>query len=117
HSAAQLLSPPRHVGWGMGQSIQRFYFNHRAHMRGKKDHQRFQHDSRSVEYKGTGRKLDADKEHLTLTDGCGIGRVRLVGIRVIATIHIEWIEWVRRVSAWMAAGRTPVCRCTSVWIL
>src|SRR5262249_59356482 len=41
---AQLLSPPCRVGRGMGRPIQRFYFNCRAHTRGKKVHPRFQHD-------------------------------------------------------------------------
>ncbi len=39
----------------------------------------FQHDNRSVEYKQTGWKLEPDGKHLTFTDGCGIGRLRLVG--------------------------------------
>src|SRR5947199_820284 len=41
----------------------------------------FQHDNRSVEYKQTGWKLEPDGKHLTCTDGCGIGRLQLVGNR------------------------------------
>ena len=60
-------------------AISRFYENCKTHEPGKKGFPRFQHDNRSVEYKQTGWKLDADGRHLTLTDGCGIGRLRLVG--------------------------------------
>jgi putative transposase len=34
-----------------------------------------------VEYKQTGWKFDPDGRHITFTDGCGIGRLRLVGNR------------------------------------
>src|SRR5713226_729137 len=60
-------------------AIQRFYDNCKAHKPGKKGYPRFQHDNRSVEYKTTGWKLDPDGCHITFTDGCGIGRLRLVG--------------------------------------
>ncbi len=39
----------------------------------------FQHDNRSIEYKQTGWKVEPDGKHITFTDGCGIGRLRLVG--------------------------------------
>ena len=45
----------------------------------KKGYPQFQHNNRSVEYKTTGWKLDRDGRHITFTDGCGIGRLRLVG--------------------------------------
>ena len=60
-------------------SISRFYDNCKAKKPGKKGYPRFQHDNRSVEYKQTGWKLEPDGKHLTFTDGCGIGRLRLVG--------------------------------------
>src|SRR5438034_655681 len=60
-------------------AIQRFYDNCREHKPGKKGYPRFQHDNRSVEYKQTGWKLGPDGKHITITDGCGIGRLRLVG--------------------------------------
>jgi putative transposase len=60
-------------------AISRFYDNCKNHQPGKKGYPRFQHDNRSVEYKQTGWKLEPDGKHLTFTDGCGIGRVRLVG--------------------------------------
>jgi putative transposase len=60
-------------------AIARFYDNCKNHKPGKKGYPRFQHDNRSVEYKTTGWKLDSDGRHITFTDGCGIGRLRLVG--------------------------------------
>jgi putative transposase len=64
---------------------------------GKKGYPRFQRDNRSVEYKVTGWKLNPDGRHLTFTDGCGIGRVRLVGTRALATYPFQQIKRVRRV--------------------
>ena len=60
-------------------AISRFYDNCQNHKRGKKGYPKFQHDNRSVEYKQTGWKLSSDGKHITFTDGCGIGRLRLVG--------------------------------------
>ena len=60
-------------------AISRFYENCKQNKPGKKGYPQFQHDNRSVEYKTTGWKLDPDGRHLTFTDGCGIGRLRLVG--------------------------------------
>lgn len=60
-------------------AIVRFYENCKTHKPGKKGYPRFQHDNRSVEYKTTGWRLSPDGKHLSFTDGCGIGRVRLVG--------------------------------------
>lgn len=60
-------------------AISRFYDNCKNHKPGKKGYPRFQHDNRSVEYKQTGWKLEPDGKHLTFTDGCNIGRLRLVG--------------------------------------
>lgn len=78
--AALLNSQARQVAADRAWSaIQRFYDNCKAHTPGKKGYPQFQHDNRSVEYKTTGWKLDPDGKHLTLTDGCGIGRLRLVG--------------------------------------
>jgi putative transposase len=61
----------------------------------KKGYPRFQHDNRSVEYKTTGWKLSADGKNLTFTDGCGIGRLRLVGNQHIETWPIKQIKRVR----------------------
>src|SRR6266567_2036482 len=60
-------------------AIERFYENCKNHKPGKKGYPRFQHDNRSIEYKQTGWKLDRDGRHITFIDGCGIGRLRLVG--------------------------------------
>ena len=60
-------------------AIARFYDNCKTQKPGKKGYPQFQHDNRSVEYKQTGWKLEPDGKHITFTDGCGIGRLRLVG--------------------------------------
>jgi len=60
-------------------AIERFYERCEQKKPGKKGYPQFQHDNRSVEYKQTGWKLEPDGKHLTFTDGCGIGRVRLIG--------------------------------------
>src|SRR5213592_2926088 len=60
-------------------AISRFYDNCKNRKPGKKGYPKFQHDNRSVEYKQTGWKPESDGKHLTFTDGCGIGRLRLVG--------------------------------------
>ncbi|TME03102.1 MAG: transposase, partial [Chloroflexi bacterium] len=60
-------------------AISRFYENCKLHKPGKKGYPQFQHNNRSVEYKRTGWKLEPDGRHITFTDGCGIGRLRLVG--------------------------------------
>src|SRR3989440_3950972 len=78
-------------------AISRFYENCREHKPGKRGYPQFQHDNRSVEYKTTGWKLDPDGKHLTFTDGCGIGRLRLVGNKKqqIATFPLKQIKRVR----------------------
>lgn len=76
-------------------AIARFYDNCKSHKPGKKGYPKFQHDARSVEYKTTGWKLDG--RHITFTDGCGIGRLRLVGNpkQHIETFPIKQIKRVR----------------------
>jgi putative transposase len=76
-------------------AIERFYTNCREKRPGKKGSPRFQRDCRSVEYKQTGWKLDAEGKRLTLTDDCGIGRVRLIGSRDLATFPTDRIKRVR----------------------
>src|SRR5579885_1142210 len=76
-------------------AISRFYANCKTHKPGKKGYPRFQHDNRSVEYKQTGWKLEPDGRHITFTDGCGIGRLRLVGRRNIETFPSRQIKRVR----------------------
>jgi putative transposase len=69
-------------------AISRFYDNCITAKLGKKHrptivpaYPQFQHDNRSVEYKTSGWKLDPDGRHIIFTDGCGIGRLKLVGNR------------------------------------
>jgi putative transposase len=78
-------------------SIQRFYDNCKVKKPGKKGYPRFQHDNRSVEYKATGWKLEPDGRHITFTDGCNIGRLRLVGTRNIETFPVKEIKRVRMI--------------------
>jgi len=54
-------------------SIARFYKDCREKKPGKKGYPRFRHDTRSVEYKTTGWRLEPDGKRLTFTDGTGIG--------------------------------------------
>ena len=77
-------------------AISRFYENCKINKPGKKGYPQFQHNNRSVEYKQTGWKLD-DGQHITFTDGCGIGRLRLVGNKKqhIETFPIKDIKRVR----------------------
>lgn len=78
-------------------AISRFYKNCKNHKPGKKGYPRFQHDNRSIEYKQTGWKLEPDGKHITFTDGCGIGRLRLVGNpkQQIAAFPVKSIKRVR----------------------
>jgi putative transposase len=86
-------------------AVARFYDNCKHHKPGKKGYPKFQHDNRSVEYKHTGWKLEADGKHLTFTDGCGIGRVRLVGnpgqkIEAFPLSQIKRVRIVRRADGY-----------------
>ncbi len=78
-------------------ALSRFYENCKLKKPGKKGYPKFQHDNRSVEYKSTGWKLDPDGRHITFTDGCGIGRLRLVGNphQHIETFPVKQIKRVR----------------------
>jgi putative transposase len=78
-------------------AISRFYDNCKNHKPGKKGYPKFQHNNRSVEYKQTGWKLDPDGRHILFTDGCGIGRLRLVGNpkQHIETFPLKQIKRVR----------------------
>src|SRR5579875_3512670 len=81
-------------------AISRFYENCKQKKSGKKGYPRFQHDNRSVEYKTTGWKLEPDGKHLTFTDGCGIGTLRLVGNKkqAVATFPVKQIKRIRMVK-------------------
>src|SRR5262249_38623480 len=73
-------------------AITRFSANCQAKRPGKTGYPRFRHHCRSVEYKRTGWQLAPDGKHLTCTDGCGIGRVTLLGSRELATFPITQIQ-------------------------
>src|SRR5215472_8505618 len=86
-------------------AIARFYDNCKAKKSGKKGYPRFQHDNRSVEYKQTGWKKELDGRHITFTDGCGIGRLRLVGnpgqqIEAFPTKQIKRVRIVKRADGY-----------------
>jgi putative transposase len=88
-------------------AISRFYENCREHKPGKKGYPTFQHNNRSVEYKQTGWKLDDDGKHITFTDGCGIGRLRLVGnkkqkIETFPVKDMKRVRIVRRADGYYA---------------
>ena len=79
-------------------AISRFYENCKNQKPGyRSGYPKFQHDARSVEYKTTGWKLDEDGKHLRFTDGCGIGRLRLVGNKKqhVETFPVQQIKRVR----------------------
>jgi putative transposase len=86
-------------------SIARFYNNCREKKPGKKGYPQFQHDNRSVEYKQTGWRLEPDGQHVTFTDGMGLGTLRMIGTnptrqqaRPIATFPLAQIKRVRLVK-------------------
>ncbi len=86
-------------------AVARFYDNCKNHKPGKKGYPKFQHDNRSVEYKQTGWKLEADGKHITFTDGCDIGRLRLVGnpgqkIEAFPLSQIKRVRIVRRADGY-----------------
>ena len=86
-------------------AIARFYDNCKTQKPGKKGYPQFQHDNRSVEYKQTGWKLEPDGKHITFTDGCGIGRLRLVGnpkqqIEAFPTKQIKRVRIVHRADGY-----------------
>ena len=96
--AARLTSQARQAAAARAWfAIEQFYSTCQQKKPGRKSYPRFQHDNRSVEYKQTGWKLDPDGRHLTFTDGCGIGRVRLVGNKgqQIEAFPIKQIKRVR----------------------
>jgi putative transposase len=99
--AARLTSQARQASadraWA---AISRFYENCKNKKPGKKGYPRFQHDNRSVEYKTTGWRLEPDGKHITFTDGCGIGTLRLVGNKkqAVEAFPVQQIKRVRFVK-------------------
>ncbi len=96
-------------------AVERFYDNCKHQRLGRKGHPKFQHDNRSVEYKQTGWKLEADGRHLRFTDGCGIGRLRLVGnpgqhIEGFPVDQIKRVRIVRRADGYYVQFGVQVTR-------
>jgi putative transposase len=86
-------------------AISRFYENCKTKKPGKKGYPKFQHDNRSAEYKQTGWKLEPDGKHIIFTDGCGIGRLRLVGnphqhLETFPTKQIKRVRIVHRADGY-----------------
>jgi len=80
-------------------SISRFFDNCKKGVKGKKGYPKFKKNSRSVEYKASGWKLDEKtKKHITFTDKKGIGRLKLVGSRDIYFYNANDIKRVRLVK-------------------
>jgi putative transposase len=97
-------------------AISRFYENCKMKKPGKKGYPKFQHDNRSVEYKTTGWKLEPDGRHLTFTDGCGIGHLRLVGnpkqqIEAFPIKQIKRVRIVRRADGYFVQFGVKTERC------
>jgi len=86
-------------------AVARFYDHCKNHKPGKKGYPQFQQNNRSVEYKQTGWKVEADGKHITFTDGCDIGRLRLVGnpsqkIEAFPLSQIKRVRIVRRADGY-----------------
>lgn len=78
------------------RAITRFYDNCKKQIKGKKGYPKFKKNTRSVEYKVSGWKLDQPtKKHITFTDKKGIGRLKLIGSRDIQYYQPEQIKRVR----------------------
>ncbi|MFP5272483.1 RNA-guided endonuclease InsQ/TnpB family protein [Coleofasciculus sp.] len=78
-------------------SISRFFENCKKKVSGKKGYPKFKKFSRSVEYKTSGWKISKDKKAITITDGTGIGKLKLVGSRDLSYYQSEQIKRVRLV--------------------
>src|SRR6266849_959394 len=97
-------------------AIAHFYENCKKQKPGKKGYPQFQHDNRSVEYKQTGWKLEADGKHITFTDGCGIGRLRLVGnkkqrIEAFPKKQIKRVRLIKRADGYFCQFAVQAERC------
>jgi len=99
-------------------AISRFYDNCKNKKPGKKGYPQFQGNNRSVEYKTSGWKLDPDGHHITFTDGCGIGRLKLVGnpnqrIQDFPIKDIKRVRIVRRADGYYCQFCVDTQRCVS----
>ena len=76
-------------------SIARFYSNCKKGIPGKKGYPKFKKNSRSVEYKTTGWKLEESRKVINFTDKKGIGRLKLKGTYDLHYYQIKQIKRVR----------------------
>ncbi len=79
-------------------AIARFYDNCKKKIPGKKGFPQFQKNNRSVEYKTTGWRLEANRKSITFTDKKGIGKLNLKGTRDLHFYQIDQIKRVRLVK-------------------
>jgi putative transposase len=81
-------------------AISRFYDNCKKKVKGKKGYPKFKKNSRSVEYKTTGWKLDeaSNRKAITITDKTGIGRLKLIGTHDLCFYSLDQIKRVRLVK-------------------
>ncbi len=77
------------------RAVNRFFDNCRRNIPGKKGYPRFKHNTRSVEYKVSGWKLENCRKRITFTDKKKIGTLKLIGSRDIYFYQPEQIKRVR----------------------
>ena len=70
-------------------SIARFYDNCKKGISGKKGYPKFKKNSRSVEYKTTGWKLEESRKVINFTDKKGIGRLKLIVSKDLNYFQLE----------------------------
>jgi putative transposase len=78
-------------------AISRFFSNCKKNVPAKKGFPRFKKRGHSVEYKTTGWKLSDDRKYITLSDGFGIGRLKLIGTYDLHFYQVNQIKRVRLV--------------------
>jgi putative transposase len=79
-------------------AISRFFDNCKKGIKGKKGYPRFKNNTRSVEYKTSGWSLSDDRKYLTMTDGFGIGKMKLIGSRDLHFYDKKLIKRVRLIK-------------------
>jgi putative transposase len=97
-------------------SIARFYDNCQKQIKGKKGYPKFKRNTRSVEYKRSGWKLDEQtKKHITFRDNKGIGRLKLIGSRDLyfyQPFDIKRVRLIKRADGYYC----QFCLCVEVKI-
>ncbi|MEW6494418.1 MAG: transposase [Cyanobacteriota bacterium] len=98
-------------------SISRFFENCKKKVPGKKGYPRFKKFSRSVEYKTSGWRISNDRKTITITDGTGIDKLKLLGSRDLSYYtceQIKRIRLVRRADGYYAQFCIDIARKESV---